>query len=187
MGKSTQTEVQETWKPIAPKDQFKPRRNIWPAFVFAIFLALPAMWLLVFGAWVTAMVFALPPAAVLFGGWPRKTFAMLFAPALSVLVLLHVPQVEYSRRVESLVKTRATDFTTRDLAGVWGLNIAMSFGGLACGIPEAAQETFLLSLPGDNRRPFEGRRDPRAPLRGLAGARLALPLRSGVALDDHRR
>lgn len=157
MGKSVQTEVQETWKPIAKKDQpLPPRRNVWPALVFATFLALPAMWLLVFGAYVTAAVFALPSAAMAVWGWPRRILAMLFPPAVSVLVLLHVPQVEYTRRVDALVKKRTADFTTRDLAGVWGLNIAMSFGGLACGIPEAAQETFLLSLPGDNRRPFEG-------------------------------
>ncbi len=159
MGKSIQTDVQETWKPIAKKDQAPPPRESttrWPSWIFAALLLLPSVWLAVFGAWVTAAAFALPSAALALWGWPRKILAMLFGPCLVALVLLHVPQVEYSRRVESLVKKKTADFTKRDLAGVWGLNIAMSFGGLVCGLPEAAQETFLLSLPGDNRRPFEG-------------------------------
>lgn len=141
--------------PLTPPKGQRRRRIAWlPAFVFSI----PSIWLFVFGANLTGAALLLPAILVAARRWKWSAIAALVV--IAGLGVTRMPVKEYSRRATELeTKRRASGpaaFTARDLAGIWGFNVVMGIGGLACGLPEVAQETLLLAAPGGKPKRFEG-------------------------------
>jgi hypothetical protein len=117
----------------------------------ASMLCFCALCLAVFGAPVTAGLLLL--ASI---GAGRRRGGGLIALALAMPTAL----AEYPARIDALsARLQAggpAALSTRDLTGIWLLNLGMAAGGAAAGFPEVALETALLVVPGGGEREFGG-------------------------------
>lgn len=161
---------------------------------FAALLIATAACLAVFGAPCTAALLAVAAAV----GWCRRAAGLVF-----VVGALGTAVPEYVARVDALRGTLdgggPEALSTRDLAGVWLLNLGMAAGGTAVGFPEVALETALLAVPGPETRVFRSSFAMGSPavadvvdvyaasLRGAPGPEVTLPARRVVfdAVRDH--
>jgi len=107
--------------------------------LLAASVAFVALCLAVFGTPWTAAALAVLAALL-----ARGSRLLLLAPVL--LLGWKLPLHEYADRVEELDATE--DWSTRDRAGLWVLNLGMAGAGAALGMPEVALETTLLVVPG---------------------------------------
>jgi len=131
-------------------------------WAFAAVMAAPlvalATWMFVYDMPRTgSMVVAL--AAL---GLPFRSAAFRVGQALALVVLCvvgwqhrTVPFEEYAAHTQEVADRCAQGpdtLTTRDLAGVWGLNVLMGLGGFVTGLPEVAQETLWMTAAGAEER-----------------------------------
>jgi hypothetical protein len=84
--------------------------------------------------------------------WRRARLVAVVLLLGATAVFWQVLATELGDRLEQLAQAKdrngETAFSTRDLLGVYGLNLVMGAGGYLVGYPEVADETLALAWPG---------------------------------------
>ena len=151
---------------------------------------------LVFGLTVTPLTLgflAFSAAPIRKRTWRCTRAAVLLLIAVAAAFAWHVPFHEYADRIQSLsrsVEAGPQRLSTRDLAAIWTLHLAMAAGGWLAGFPEAAGETAGLVFRGAHERVRRSDMPMRSPAVRRAVARaIAAAAASGsedVALPAQR-